>query len=262
MGVGFIPVETTCEDQISTTPLPPLKKSKDTGKFVLLWKQEVSSYDEVGLDWVSIPYSFHMARLCDVGAEASVLYYEMYSRHVNELVLNLSKATGDLQKPVQVHTASLIMAVTYGHTDLGAQDPFLACAQELLDIARHLLSPERAAMFAAFPFLKRLPVWCFHGAYALMGCSRELCHQLLDEPFNEVKAQMANGTTSQSLVADFLSQADNDADKDMMKAVALMGCIGGIDTSTSTLQVFLMAMLLYPDVQARARGSVMCLDDN
>ncbi|KAG1837080.1 hypothetical protein F4604DRAFT_1942564 [Suillus subluteus] len=117
------------------------------------------------------------------------------------------------------------MAVTYGHTDLGAQDPFLACAQELLDIARHLLSPERAAMFAAFPFLKRLPVWCFHGAYALMGCSRELCHQLLDEPFNEVKAQMANGTTSQSLVADFLSQADNDADKDMMKAVALMGCI-------------------------------------
>ncbi|KAG1843913.1 hypothetical protein F4604DRAFT_1980636 [Suillus subluteus] len=152
------------------------------------------------------------------------------------------------------------MAVTYGHTDLGAQDPFLACAQELLDIARHLLSPERAAMFAAFPFFKRLPVWCFHGAYALMGCSRELCHQLLDEPFNEVKAQMANGTTSQSLVADFLSQADNDADKDMMKAVALMGCIGGIDTSTSTLQVFLMAMLLYPDVQARARGSVMCLD--
>jgi hypothetical protein len=46
------------------------------------------------------------------------------------------------------------MAVTYGHTDLGTQDPFLARTQELLDIARHLLSPERAAMFTAFPFRK------------------------------------------------------------------------------------------------------------
>ncbi|KAG1782160.1 cytochrome P450 [Suillus placidus] len=189
-------------------------------------------------------------------AEASVSYHEMYSRHANELVFNLLNATGDLQKPTQEYTASLIMAVTYGHTDRGIQDPFLTRAQELLDIARHLLSPERAAMFTAFPFLKKLPVWCFRGAYALMGRSRELCQQLLNEPFNEVKAQMANGTASQSLVADFLGQADDDADENTMKAVALMGYIGGIDTSTSTLQIFLMAMILYPDVQARARAEI------
>ncbi|KAG2346057.1 cytochrome P450 [Suillus weaverae] len=189
-------------------------------------------------------------------AEASVSYHEMYSRHANELVFNLLNATGDLQKPTQEYTASLIMAVTYGHTGRGTKDPFLTRAQELLDIARHLLSPERAAMFTAFPFLKKLPVWCFRGAYALMGRSRELCQQLLNEPFNEVKAQMANGTASQSLVADFLGQADDDADENTMKAVALMGYIGGIDTSTSTLQVFLMAMILYPDVQARARAEI------
>ncbi|KAG1805432.1 uncharacterized protein BJ212DRAFT_1215246, partial [Suillus subaureus] len=34
-------------------------------------------------------------------AEASVSYHKMYSRHANKLVPNLSKATGDLQKPVQ-----------------------------------------------------------------------------------------------------------------------------------------------------------------
>jgi hypothetical protein len=44
------------------------------------------------------------------------------------------------------------MAVTYGHAVRGTQDPFLDRTQELLDIARHLLSPERAAMFTAFPF--------------------------------------------------------------------------------------------------------------
>jgi hypothetical protein len=38
--------------------------------------------------------------------------------------------------------------------------------------------------------VKKLPVWCFRGAYALIGRSRELCQQLLDEPFDKVKAQM------------------------------------------------------------------------
>ncbi|KAG1830207.1 cytochrome P450 [Suillus variegatus] len=190
-------------------------------------------------------------------AEACVSYDEMYSRHANELVFNLLKATGDLQEPTQAYAASLIMSVTYGYTtSRGTQDPFLSRARELLDIAKHLLSPERAAMFTAFPFLKKLPVWCFRGAYALMERSKELCQQLLNEPFKEVKVQMANGTASKSLVTDFLSQADNNVDEDTMKAVALMGYIGGIDTSTSALQIFLMAMILYPDVQARVRAEI------
>jgi len=36
----------------------------------------------------------------------------------------------------------------------------------------------------------------------------------------------ANGTASHSLVADFLSQAHDDADEDAMKAVALTGYAG------------------------------------
>ncbi|KAG1742276.1 cytochrome P450 [Suillus paluster] len=203
-------------------------------------------------------------------AEASVSYHGMYSRHANELVVNLLDATSDMQKHTEVYTGSLIMAVTYGHTARGHDDPFLARAHELVDIAKHILSPERAAIFAAFPFLEKLPIWCFGGAYALMGRSRELCQQLLNEPFDEVKTQMANGIASHSLVADFLGQCDDDAEEDTMKAVALMAYIGGIDTSTSTLQIFLLAMVLYPDVQARARAEINqvvghdkmpCIDD-
>jgi hypothetical protein len=38
--------------------------------------------------------------------------------------------------------------------------------------------------------VEKLPSWCFRGAFALMGRSREICQQLLNGPFNEVKAQM------------------------------------------------------------------------
>ncbi|KAG1831323.1 cytochrome P450 [Suillus variegatus] len=203
-------------------------------------------------------------------AEVSVSYYEMYSRHANELVVNLLDGIGDPQHQTETYAASLIMAVTYGYHAHGHEDPFLSRARELFDIGNRIVSPEKAAMFTAFPFLEKLPFWCFGRAFSLIGRCRELAQQLLNEPFNEVKAQMANGIASHSLVADFLSQAHDDADEDTMKAVALTGYAVGMDTTASTLQTFLLAMVLYPDVQARARAEIdqaakydkmPCLDD-
>ncbi|KAG2157807.1 cytochrome P450 [Suillus bovinus] len=232
-----------------------------------------------GLDFntVFLPYGetlrqhrkiFHQA----LRAEVSVSYHEMYSRYANELVINLlgDAASDLLQQHTLAYTGSLIMAVTYGHHARGHEDPFLTRAHELVDIGKHIISPERAAMFTSFPFLTKLPFWCFGGVLYLMGCSRELAQQLLNEPFNEVKTQMANGTASRSLVADFLGQAHDDADRDTMKAVSLTGYIAGVETTTSVLQIFLLAMVLYPDVQARARAEIdqavrrdkmPCLDD-
>ncbi|KAG2038527.1 cytochrome P450, partial [Suillus americanus] len=191
-------------------------------------------------------------------AEVSVSYHKMYSSHANNLVIDLLNATSDPRQLTEAYTASLIMAVTYGYLAHGHEDPFLALAREVLYIGEHVISPDRAALFTAFPFLEKLPFWCFGGGFSLMGRCRELCHQLLNQPFDKVKAQMADGTASHSLVADFLSQAHNDADEDTMKATA------------SALQTFLLAMLLYPDVQARARAeidqavrhdTIPCLDD-
>ncbi|KAG1797042.1 cytochrome P450 [Suillus plorans] len=202
-------------------------------------------------------------------AEVSVSYHEIHSRHANELVINLFGATSDsLQQHTETYAGSLIMAVTYGH--LADEDSFLSHAHEILDIAKQILSPEKAAMFTAFPFLEKLPFWCFGGAFSLMGRCREISQQLLNEPINEVKAQIADGTASRSLIADFLSQAHDDTDEDILKAVAFMGYMAGMETTASTLQTFVLAMVLHPDVQSRARAeidqavghdSMPCLDD-
>ncbi|KAG1876681.1 cytochrome P450, partial [Suillus subalutaceus] len=203
-------------------------------------------------------------------AEVSVSYHKMYSCHANDLVINLLNATSDPLQQTEVYTASLIMAVTYGYLAHGREDPFLTRARELIHISEQIISPEKAAMFTALPFLEKLPFWCFGRAFGLMGRSRELAQQLLNEPFDEVKAKIADGTASRSLVADFLNQVHDDADEDTMKAVALTGYGTGTDTTAATLQTFLLAMVLYPDVQARARVEIdqavkhdemPCLDD-
>jgi hypothetical protein len=48
--------------------------------------------------------------------------------------------------------ASLIMAVTYGYVAHGDGGATLARVYELAGIAKRLLTPEKAALFAAFPF--------------------------------------------------------------------------------------------------------------
>ncbi|KAG2051170.1 cytochrome P450, partial [Suillus hirtellus] len=198
-----------------------------------------------------------------LSAEVSISYHKIYSRHANELVINLLGATRDSLQ----YSGSLIMTVTYGH--LANEGSFLFHAHKILDIAKQIVSPEKAAMFTAFSFheclFEKLPLWCFGGAFALMGRCRELCQQLLNEPFNEVKAQIADGTALCSLVAGFLSQAHDDTDEDIMKASYF-----DISQTASILQAFLLAMMLHPDVQSCVRAeidqavghdSIPCLDD-
>jgi len=109
-------------------------------------------------------------------AEVSVSYHKMYSRHANKLVISLlgASTTNDLQQhteafvpnsvvslrcmvqltiiPCDRYTASLILAVAYGHLADGHEGSFRTRAHELLNITKDVISPEKAAMFTAFPF--------------------------------------------------------------------------------------------------------------
>ncbi|OJA18086.1 hypothetical protein AZE42_04180 [Rhizopogon vesiculosus] len=163
-------------------------------------------------------------------ADAAISYREIYSRQANELVVNLLNTSIDPQQHVHLCMASLIVAITYGHT--ANREATLTSVLELADVAKRVLTPEKAALFTAFPFLEKLPAWCLGGDYALLGHSKELSQQTLNVPFDEVKAQMAEGTASKSLVADFLSQAEDDTDEYMMKCIALTGYLAGTETAS------------------------------
>jgi hypothetical protein len=44
-------------------------------------------------------------------AEVSVSYYEMYSRHANDLVINLLNATSDLQQQTQAFVPNSVVSL-------------------------------------------------------------------------------------------------------------------------------------------------------
>lgn len=194
------------------------------------------------------------------GAEASAEYHDLYFRKAYELVIDLISAPHKLEKHLEMYSGSLIIAAIYGYeTPSGAEgDPLIRRTREATEIGKRVMSPERAALLMAFPFLGHLPSW-FPGASdrRLAPYCRKLVRQMMDEPFEIGKQKMADDRRPPSIVAKFLNAGDiSPTQEEFMKGVAVSGFVGGMETTTSSLHSFVLAMLLHPDVQSRALAEV------
>ncbi|KAF9238521.1 cytochrome P450 [Melanogaster broomeanus] len=245
----------------------------------------------MGFSTVMLPYGdewrlhrklFHQAfRL-----ESESRHREVYLTRARTLLTNLLDAPADFEVHLKSFVASNVMALAYGYEMAARDDPMVRTVRSLVNLLAKALSPERAAVLSAFPILERLPAWLPGAGFkrdAIYG--RELAAQVLDVPFNWVKDKMALGIAPPSMVADCLSQINEKDDYDKqeyaIKATAATVFLGvfhsikrsisadekinathdlsnkaGFETSSSTLHAFILAMLLYPDVQAQAQAEI------
>ncbi|KAH7921033.1 cytochrome P450 [Leucogyrophana mollusca] len=188
-------------------------------------------------------------------------YRELYLQKARTLLLNIFEEPTEYVAHLKGFTASIIMALTYGYDAKPRDDPMVKAVEELVALLTNVLTAERAAVLTAFPALERIPAW-FPGArfkrQALYG--RKLAARVNDVPFYFVKDNLAAGTAVPSMVSDLLSQIDekdNSGEQEQaIKATAATVFIAGAETSASTLQSFILAMLLYPEVQARAQAEI------
>ncbi|KAH7917591.1 cytochrome P450 [Leucogyrophana mollusca] len=201
--------------------------------------------------------------------EVVASYHDLYLRKAYDFALNLMDSPGGLEAHVQMISASLIMAVTYGYEVQTHDDPLVNRIQQVVDIITQVLTPERGALLMAFPLLEHLPAWFPGAAFKrLARPCRELVKEIMERPFEYVKGRMAQGKAPQSMVSDFLTQLHGDSgdavteQEQVMMEVAATVFIGGSETTSSTLYVFLLAMVLYPEVQERAHAEISAVVGN
>jgi len=79
---------------------------------------------------------------------------------------------------------------------------------------------------------------------------------MFNDPFNLVKERMAAGIALPSMTAQLIETNKEHTDEEHIKNAvgALYG--GGVDTTPSALKSFVMAMVLYPDVQKKAQNEL------
>ncbi|KAG1742522.1 cytochrome P450 [Suillus lakei] len=212
-----------------------------------------------GIEWITVLLQygtelrshrkmFHHA----LQAESSLRQREIYLRRARCLLANLLHDPEDFEAHIHSFVAAIVMGITQRTTLT------VLAVSELNTILTRGLSPEKSAILSAFPFLAHIPAW-FPGATFQREAlySRQLAQKVLNAPFEFTKSQIAAGTASQSMVFDCLTQTDkdnNEAQEFVIKAVAA--------TSHSVLHAFILAMVLYPNVQAKAQAEIDTVVDS
>ncbi|KAH7912272.1 cytochrome P450 [Hygrophoropsis aurantiaca] len=201
-------------------------------------------------------------------SEAAAKYQDLYLRKARELISNIlvNSDHEKLRDHLKTFAGSLVMAVTYGYEAALENDPFVTRVSELTDIINVLASPEREALVDAFPILHHLPAWFPGFGYKrLIPYCQQLVQEVRNAPFEYTRKEVVNGTASHSMVSDFLQNQMDDSENSSeqkadleraMKATAASVFVGGAESTSSTLLTFMLAMVLYPQVQERACAEI------
>ncbi|KAJ8588732.1 cytochrome P450 [Rhizopogon salebrosus TDB-379] len=228
--------------------------------------------DLFGFEYFSIflPYSdrwrlhrriFHQA----FRSEAVPSFCSIQMRSAHNMVLNLLHSSEEYGTHLHAFSTSIIMSIVYDYATLPRDDPFIAMVERSSEILTRELVPKVACVVGEFPILEKLPSW-FPGASFIRGAilQRSLIPQIVDIPFEHVKKNMEAGTAASSMVSDALLRVLEKARdqheaaflEKAVKEASATGCIAASETTTSALYVFLLAMVLHPEVQARAQEEI------
>ncbi|KAI0747137.1 cytochrome P450 [Daedaleopsis nitida] len=194
----------------------------------------------------------------------------MQQEETHKLMLRLLRDPGNFYRHPRESTGALILRLAYGYTlaeDL-EQDPLV----KVVEIAMHgfaKASEPGAFWVDYFPLLRYVPGWLLPGGgyKAVARRMRRELDEMYDLPYAFVKQQMLipNCRYAQeaekaapSFTSTYLDTKlePTPADEELIKAAAASLYSGGADTTPSSMTAFILAMTLWPDIQARAQAEL------
>ncbi|KAG1787447.1 cytochrome P450 [Suillus plorans] len=150
-------------------------------------------------------------------SKSAVKFRPMQIRRAREMVVNLVDDPQHYHDHFATFSLSVVMSASYDY-DIGARDdPLVKIVVEALNLSSALLTPETALMLKTFPFLLKLPDWCWGSSIKRSArASTERINKMVNVPFQYAQRHM----------------------------------------TSALLMVFILAMVLYPDVQRRAQAEI------
>ncbi|KAG8859727.1 hypothetical protein FRB96_004301 [Tulasnella sp. 330] len=153
-------------------------------------------------------------------------------------------------------TGGVVQCITYGATSDGHTDFIDLGTTNMMNFGKVI----SGYAVDIFPSLRYLPDW-FPGASFKREAKK--IKVVTDEtrwlPFDMVKRQVSSGTAPQSFVRSALESEDyrqGNLNDDMISAAGMSIFGAGSASMEGTLSTFVLAMLLYPEVQERARAEI------
>ncbi|KZT07386.1 cytochrome P450 [Laetiporus sulphureus 93-53] len=194
-------------------------------------------------------------------AQGTVLcYYHLQETEAHKLVQAVLQDPSSLAGQVKMRISAIIMEASYGYTVKSEDDPYITIP--FTSMANFSKACAVGTWLVDFiPQLQYLPHW-MPGAGFLRTARewRETHMNASWNPYRWCKQNISSGIAhTPSLCATSLLQADGGLSQEnehtlVWAAASVLG--GGLDTNMSTILTFFLAMLHYPDVQAKAQAEI------
>ncbi|OAX33955.1 cytochrome P450 [Rhizopogon vinicolor AM-OR11-026] len=197
--------------------------------------------------------------------ESALRFRPMQITRAREMVLNLIDDPQHYHSHFATFSSSVAMSAVYGYQPSARDDPRVRVMENALDLGFSVLTPERAMILKTFPFLLKLPDWCWGSSVKRDAqVSTNRMTEMVDVPFRTVQQQMADNSLpiQSSMVAENLlrmqkqDEAFQPTFESALKGSAANAIVGAYETTSSSMMVFLLAMVLYPHVQERAQAEI------
>ncbi|OAX36487.1 cytochrome P450 [Rhizopogon vinicolor AM-OR11-026] len=187
-------------------------------------------------------------------------YHAELLRSAHKMLFSFLQDPHHYTSHIQMFTSSFILSIVYDYQPKSENDRIVRLALRFMELAVAAVGPGATMVMETFPFLLQLPVW-FPGATfkrASVECLKA-GHDAKEIPFQYVTDRMSNGQMLPCLVADTMNRMNGFENKVIENAVKEAACIAFTatnETTVGTILVFLLAMVLHPEVQAKAQADI------
>ncbi|KAH7909414.1 cytochrome P450 [Hygrophoropsis aurantiaca] len=187
-------------------------------------------------------------------------YWPIQRKEAHALLRNILDNPDDLAEHLRHNAASVIMNVVYGIEIAPRNDRYIDIAETALDGMAKAAAPG-AFLVDILPFLKHVPNWMPGAGFKQKAAFwKKAVLEMRDLPFQAVQTALSQGKASPCFVSHLLS--DLDVKNDVTDQVeTIKGCAGlayaaGAESEVSSLKSFFLAMVIHPEVQAKARAEL------
>ncbi|KPM41882.1 O-methylsterigmatocystin oxidoreductase [Neonectria ditissima] len=236
------------------------------------------------------PYLHFAAKLCGYGTLLSFQQYDAEFRQQRKLVhqqLGTKTAVArfrdvqdvesrrflfrvledpkNLVDHIKTEASAIILRITYGYSiEPRKADPLARLIERMMQGASLAFVPLSWPV-DILPILEYFPE-CLPGM-SFKKIAREwngITRKVIETPYNFVRQQMAKGTHRLSYVSSLIEQHDDSSEKgrlnegseNAIKNTAAIMYAGGSDTTVSSINSLILAMVLFPAVQKKAQQEI------
>ncbi|KAJ7045928.1 cytochrome P450 [Mycena alexandri] len=187
-------------------------------------------------------------------------YRDIQYREVEAFIRRLEESPDRFLHHIRHTLAAVIMDVAYGIRIRDTDDPYISVAEEAVS---YLNRAGIAGSFIVdfFPWLQHFPSWAPGTSFqATAKYAKTVVSTMVEKPWKYV-ANMAEvtGDSTTSVAGTLYSRlaevpdAEREEQELIAKNVSGVAYAAGADTTSSAVQSFFLAMLMFPEVQQKAR---------